>query len=143
MRGFLEITGLGNVGRDPETKYSANGDAITSFSVASTESFKDKSGQKQDRTTWITCTAFGKLAEICSEWIKKGNPIFYKGDLRIEEWEAQDGTKKTAVKCVLKEIRLLGDGKGRDAQAPASSQQSQRPAQREAPPADPRDMPPF
>lgn len=141
MRGFQEVTALGHVGKDPEVKYLANGDAVVGFSVACGETWKDKNGNKQERTEWIRCSAFGKLAEIIGEYVRKGDPLFFKGRLRTDEWEDKDGAKKSMVKVIVDEIRLLGGGERKESQqAPPSSQQPSRPAQsaRQAP----KDEPP-
>ncbi len=104
---------LGNVGKDPEIKFASSGNAIASFSLATTERFKDKnSGEWQDRTEWHALTAFGKTAEIIRDYVKKGSKLYVEGSLRTSSWEdKQSGQKRYKTEVLVNDISLLS---GRD-----------------------------
>ncbi|MGC8548648.1 MAG: single-stranded DNA-binding protein [Acidobacteriaceae bacterium] len=104
---------LGNVGKDPEIKFATSGNAIASFSLATTERFKDKnSGEWQDRTEWHALTAFGKTAEIIRDYVKKGSKLYVEGSLRTSSWEdKQSGQKRYKTEILVNDISLLS---GRD-----------------------------
>jgi single-strand DNA-binding protein len=105
---------LGNVGKDPEVKFATSGTAIASFSIATSERFKDKSGEWQDRTEWHSLTAFGKLAEIIRDYVKKGSKLYVEGSLRTTSWDdKQSGQKRYKTEIVVSDISLLsGRGEG-------------------------------
>ena len=115
---------IGNLGRDPEVKYMPSGDAVASFSIACTESWKDKNGEKQERTEWVRISAFRRLAEICGEYLKKGSQVYIEGKLHTSEFE-KDGVKRYSTEVIADEMKMLG-GK-RDASGP-SEQRSSAPA---------------
>lgn len=103
---------LGNVGKDPEIKFATSGTAIASFSLATSERFKEKSGEWADRTEWHALTAFGKLAEIIRDYVKKGSKLYVEGSLRTSSWEdKQSGQKRYKTEIVVSDISLLS---GRD-----------------------------
>ena len=102
---------LGNVGRDPETRYAQNGTAVTRFSVATSEIWKDRSsGEQQERTEWHNIVCFARLAEVAGEYLKKGSKVYIEGQLRTSSWE-QDGQKKYRTEVNAKELLML-DSKG-------------------------------
>lgn len=114
---------IGRLGRDPETNYLPSGSAVTSFSIAVGESWKDKNtGDKQERTEWINITAFGKLAEICSEYLKKGQQVFISGKFKTDKYE-KDGVTKYSTKIIANEMQMLGGRSQQpgDSSAPAAS----------------------
>lgn len=112
MRGVNKVILVGNLGRDAETRYTPGGTAICSFSVATTESWKDKqTGEKQERTEWSRIETFGKLAEICGEYLKKGSQVYIEGKLRTDEYE-KDGVKKWSTKIIADEMQMLGGKEG-------------------------------
>jgi len=103
---------VGNLGKDPEVKYTPQGTAVAKFSVATSERYKDKQGEWQDRTEWHNIVAWQKLAEIIGEYVKKGNKIYIEGRLTTNSWEDQKtGEKKYRTEVVANEIVLLG-GRG-------------------------------
>ena len=109
---------IGNVGQDPETKFLPSGEAVTNFSIATSESWKDKnSGERKDRTEWHKVVAFGRLAEIISEYAKRGSKLYISGSLRTRQWE-KDGQKHYTTEIVAKEMQLL-DRKEGGAEKPA------------------------
>ena len=99
---------IGNLGKDPETRYTQNGAAVTNFSIATTERWKDKDGQQQEQTEWHRIVTFGRLAEICSEYLNKGSKVYIEGRLQTRSWE-QDGVKKYSTEIVAREMKMLGD----------------------------------
>lgn len=99
---------LGNVGRDPESRYTPSGTQVTSLSLATTESYKDKSGSWQDRTEWHNLVAFDKSAEIIGKYVKKGSRLYVRGSIRTNSWEdKQSGEKKYRTEIVVNDIILL------------------------------------
>ena len=112
MPSFNRVIVVGNLGRDPEVKYLTSGSAVCEFSIACSEKWKDKSGTPQERTEWVTIVAWGKLAETCGQYLKKGRPVLIEGSLRTESWE-KDGTKHSRTKVQASSLKFLGDGKGK------------------------------
>lgn len=112
---------IGRLGKDPEVRYAQSGTAVASFSIAVGSSWKDKSGEKQESTEWVSVTAFDKLGEICGEYLKKGAQVFISGRLKTEKYE-NDGQTKYATKIIANRMQMLG--------AKQESEQEQRPAPR-------------
>ena len=111
MRGVNKVILLGNVGRDPETRYAQNGTAVTRFSIATSEIWKDRSsGEQQERTEWHNIVCFARLAEVAGEYLKKGSKVYIEGQLRTSSWE-QDGQKKYRTEVNARELQML-DSKG-------------------------------
>ena len=110
-RGVNKVILLGNVGRDPETRYAQNGTAVTRFSIATSEIWKDRSsGEQQERTEWHNIVCFARLAEVAGEYLKKGSKVYIEGQLRTSSWE-KDGQKKYRTEVNAKELQML-DSKG-------------------------------
>lgn len=107
MKGVNKVILVGTLGKDPETKYMPSGNAVTSFSVATSESWKDKSGEKQESTEWHNITMFGKLAEIAEKYLKKGSKVYLEGKIKTEKYQAKDGTEKSITKIVCHELQML------------------------------------
>lgn len=107
-RGINKVILVGNLGNDPEMKYAQSGTAICTLSVATSESWKDKEGNQQERTEWHRCKAFGKLAEICGEYLKKGRQVYIEGSLRTEKYTDKNGVEKYATDIVFDEMQMLG-----------------------------------
>lgn len=102
---------IGRLGQDPEIKYLPSGEAVANISIACGSSWKDKnSGQKQERTTWVPYVAFGKLAEIIGEYLRKGSKIYISGELRVRKWQDKDGQDKYTTEIVANTMQML-DGK--------------------------------
>jgi single-strand DNA-binding protein len=109
-RGINKVILVGNLGADPETRYTAGGAAITNLRLATSESWRDKqSGEMQDRTEWHRVVLFGKLAEIAGEYLKKGRQVYIEGSLRTNEYE-KDGVKRYSTDIVANEMQMLGGG---------------------------------
>jgi single-strand DNA-binding protein len=110
-RGVNKVILVGNVGKDPETRYMPNGDAVTNVTLATSESWKDKNtGEQKELTEWHRITFYRKLAEIVAEYVKKGSKLYVEGALRTRSWE-QDGVKRYATEIIASEMQML-DGKG-------------------------------
>ena len=108
-RGVNKVILVGNLGRDPEVRYSPNGQAVANVTLATSESWKDKtSGEKQERTEWHRIVFFGRLAEIAGEYLKKGAQIYVEGSIRTSEWTDKEGQKKTSYEINASTFRMLG-----------------------------------
>jgi single-strand DNA-binding protein len=99
---------VGRLGRDPETRFVSSGQAVCNFSMATDESYKDKNGERQKRTEWHRIVVWGKLAEICQQYLKKGMLVYIEGRIQTRQWEdKRDGTKKTSTDIVASEMKML------------------------------------
>jgi single-strand DNA-binding protein len=106
---------VGRLGRDPETRYTAGGQAVANFSVATDETYKDKAGERQKRTEWHKIVVWGKQAEIAQQYLKKGSLVFIEGRIQSREWQDKEGQKRTSFEIVANNFRMLGgrsDGGG-------------------------------
>ena len=100
---------IGNLGRDPEVRYTPNGNAVCNVSVASTRAWKNKeSGEKQEETEWHRIVAWGRLGEICGEYLHKGSPVYIEGRLRTHSWEDKEGGKRYTTEIVALTMQMLG-----------------------------------
>jgi single-strand DNA-binding protein len=132
-RGVNKVIIVGNLGDDPNTRYTAAGTAITSLSIATSEAWKDKTtGEKQERTEWHRVKLFGKLAEIAGEYLKKGRQVYIEGSLRTDKYTDKDGVERYSTDIIASEMQMIGgnpDGGGKPAPAPrqerAAPQRSQ------------------
>ena len=110
-RGINKVILVGNLGRDPETRYMPSGNAVTNVSVATSKSWKDRdSGEQKDRTEWHRVVFFNRLAEIASEYLKRGSKVYIEGELRTREWE-REGQKHYTTEVVANEMQML-DSRG-------------------------------
>ena len=108
---------VGNLGSDPEVRYTAGGNAVTTFNIATNERWTDKNtGEKQERTEWHRIVAWGRLAEICGEYLSKGRQIFIEGRIQTRTWEDRDGNKKYTTEIVANNMVMLGGASGRTAE---------------------------
>lgn len=127
-RGINKVILIGNLGRDPETRYAQNGSAVTKFSVATSESWRDRtSGEQQERTEWHDVVCFARLGEIAGEYLRKGSKVYIEGNLRTSSWE-QDGQKRYRTEVHARELQMLdsrgGAGMGAPAGAPTGFESS-------------------
>ena len=99
---------VGRLGRDPETRYTAGGQAVCNFSLATDESFKSKSGERQKRTEWHRIVAWGKKAEFAQQYLKKGQEIYVEGSIRTNEWTDKENQKRTSFEIVATDFRFIG-----------------------------------
>lgn len=102
---------VGNLGRDPELRYTPSGQAVANFSLATNESYNDKSGERVERTEWHRIVAWGKTAELCSQYLSKGRPVYIEGRLQTREWEDKEGVKRQTTEVVANTVQFLG-GRG-------------------------------
>ncbi|MFP5461037.1 MAG: single-stranded DNA-binding protein [Gammaproteobacteria bacterium] len=113
MASVNKVILIGNVGRDPETRYAPNGGAICNVSIATTRSWKDKaSGEKREETEWHRVVFFDRLAEIVQEYAKKGRALYVEGRLKTRKWQDKDGVEKYTTEIVAEEMQLLGSRDG-------------------------------
>lgn len=111
-RGVNKVTLIGNLGNDPEVRYSGNGNAVANVSLATAESWRDKdSGEQQERTEWHRVVFFGRLAEIVSEYLHKGSQIYVEGRLQTNKWQDKEGNDRYTTQIVANEMQMLG-GRG-------------------------------
>ena len=112
MASVNKVILIGNLGRDPETRYMPDGGAITNISIATTENWKDKNGEKQEKTEWHRVAFFGKLAEIAGEYLKKGSQVYVEGRLQTRKWQDKDGQDKYTTEIVADRMQMLGSRQG-------------------------------
>jgi single-strand DNA-binding protein len=111
-RGINKVILVGNLGKDPETRYMPSGSAVTNLTLATSESWKDKqSGEQQERTEWHKVAMFGRLAEIAAEYLRKGSQVYIEGKLRTRKWQDKEGKDRWTTEIVADEMQMLG-GKG-------------------------------
>jgi single-strand DNA-binding protein len=126
MASINKVIIIGNLGRDPETRYMPDGGAITNISVATTDKWKDKNGEMQEKTEWHRVAFFGKLAEIAGEYLKKGSQVYVEGRLQTRKWQDKDGADKYTTEIVANQMQMLGSrpgmGGGRGGEAPEASE---------------------
>jgi single-strand DNA-binding protein len=118
MASVNKVILIGNLGRDPETRYMPDGGAITNISIATTEAWKDKNGDKQEKTEWHRVAFFGKLAEIAGEYLKKGSQVYVEGRLQTRKWQDKDGQDKYTTEIVANAMQMLGSRQGMGGAAP-------------------------
>jgi len=116
MASVNKVILVGNLGRDPETRYSPDGSAITTVSIATTEVWKDKSGEKQEKTEWHRVVFFNrgnyKLGEIAGEYLKKGSQVYVEGRLQTRKWQDKDGVEKYSTEVIAEAMQMLGSRQG-------------------------------
>lgn len=98
---------IGNLGKDPEVRYSQTGTSIASFSIATTETWKKQDGSKEEQTEWHKIVAFGRLGEICGEYLSKGSKVYLEGRLQTRKWEDKDGNTRYTTEIVAREMKML------------------------------------
>jgi single-strand DNA-binding protein len=111
MASVNKVILLGNLGRDPETRYTTGGDAVTNLRIATTETWKDKSGEKQEKTEWHSVVLFGRQAEIAGEYLKKGRSVYIEGRLQTRKYTDKEGVEKYSTEIVGDRMQLLGGGR--------------------------------
>src|SRR5512143_29335 len=112
MASVNKVILLGNLGRDPETRYTTGGDAVTNLRIATSEQWKDKNGEKQERTEWHTVVLFGRQAEVAGEYLKKGRPVYIEGRLQTRKYTDKEGVEKYSTEIVGDRMQLLGGREG-------------------------------
>ena len=117
MLGLNNVQIIGNLGGTPEMKYFNNNDHVVNFSVAVNERWKNRSGESQERTTWLRILAFNGVGRICAEHLRTGDAVFIEGRLQIREYEDRDGNGRTSIEVVASRVRFLGRGNGEERRA--------------------------
>ena len=113
MASVNKVILVGNLGRDPETRYSPNGGAICNVSIATTRNWKDKaSGERKEETEWHRVVFYDRLAEIAGEYLKKGRPVYVEGRLKTRKWTDKDGVEKYTTEVIADQMQLLGSREG-------------------------------
>lgn len=134
MASLNKVIIIGNLGRDPETRYMPSGDCMTNITVATTEVWKDKqTGEKKEATEWHRISFFGKLAEIAGQYLNKGSQVYVEGSLRTRKYTDKDGIEKYATDIRADEMKMLGGRAESEAAAPVAKP-APRQAARQAPP---------
>lgn len=127
-RGVNKVILIGNLGADPETRYTESGGAITTIKLATSESWKDRNtGQQQERTEWHRVKFFGRLAEIAGEYLKKGRQAYIEGSIRTDRYTDKEGVERFSVEIVANDLQMLGGGEERSGQQRATSGGQQQP----------------
>ena len=132
MPSVNKVILLGNLGRDPELRFLPNGDAVCNFSIATTDSWKDKAGEKQEKTEWHNVVMYRKLAEIAGEYLKKGRPVYLEGRLQTRKWQTKDGQDRYTTEIVADNMQMLG-GRDTGTQSVAKNEFNQEPKKNDSP----------
>ena len=132
---------IGNLGRDPEVRYMPNGEAVCNFSIATSETWKDQHGQKQERTEWHAITLYRRMAEVAGQYLKKGSQVYIEGRIQSRKYTDKNGVERTAYEIIGNEMKMLGGGNDSGQQAQAAQAETPTPPRRQAPaaPAQPVD----
>jgi single-strand DNA-binding protein len=133
-RGVNKVILVGNLGNDPEVKYTQGGMAITTLSLATSSTRKDKDGQQVEKTEWHRVKLFGKLGEIAGEYLKKGSQVYIEGSIRYDKFTGQDGVEKYFTDIVADEMNMLGGAGGGAGRGDAPSERAPRPQRNESAP---------
>ena len=132
MASVNKVIIVGNLGRDPETRYMPNGEAVTNIAVATTESWKDKtSGEKKEVTEWHRITFYRKLAEIAGQYLKKGSQVYIEGRLQTRKWTDKDGVERYTTEIIADTMQMLGSRQGMGGSAPMDDDYGSAPAPRQ------------
>ena len=131
MASLNKVLLIGNLGKDPEIRAMPNGDAVATFSIATTETWKDKQGQKQEKTEWHNITMFRGLAEISGKYLKKGSSVYIEGRLQTRKWQDKTGADRYTTEIIADQMQMLGGNQARNEPQQANDAP---PAQRQAAP---------
>ena len=108
MASVNKVILVGHLGKDPEVRYMPNGDAVANFSIATTDSWKDKSGARQERTEWHNIAMYRRLAEIAGEYLKKGSSVYVEGRLQTRKWQDKNGQDRYTTEIICDQMQMLG-----------------------------------
>jgi single-strand DNA-binding protein len=129
MASVNKVILIGNLGRDPEVRYLPSGDAVANISIATTETWKDKGGEKQEKTEWHRVAMFGKTAEIAGEYLKKGSQVYIEGRLETRKWTDKEGHERSTTEIRADRMQMLGSRSGgSERMAPPEDDASSRPS---------------
>ena len=113
--GINKVILVGNLGKDPDMRYTAGGDAVANLSIATSESWNDnQTGEKKEKTEWHRVVFFRRIAEVCGEYLKKGSSIYIEGSLRTRDWEDDQGNKRYTTEIIGREMQMLGGRRSED-----------------------------
>ncbi|WP_018079184.1 single-stranded DNA-binding protein [Thiobacillus denitrificans] len=112
MASVNKVIVVGNLGQDPEMRYLPSGDAVANFSVATTDTWKDKEGNKQEATEWHRCSVFGRTAEVCGQYLKKGSQVYIEGGLRTRKYTDKEGIERYSTEIRVDQMKMLGSRQG-------------------------------
>lgn len=118
MASLNKVLLIGNLTRDPELRYVPSGSAVTSFTIAVNRVYKLQTGEKKEEVSFVRVVVWARLAEVCNEYLKKGNPVFVEGRLQTRSWDGQDGQKRSTLEVIATNIQFLKSGVGRDKDVP-------------------------
>lgn len=116
-RGLNKVMIIGHLGRDPEMRYTPSGRSVTSFSVATSRNWTTAEGERRTETEWFNVVAWGSLAEICNQYLKKGQQVYVEGRLQTRRWEDEEGNKRSATEIVAREMIMLSQKSEKDGEA--------------------------
>jgi single-strand DNA-binding protein len=125
MAGLNKVTLIGNLGRDPELRYTQGGTAVLNFTLATTERWNDREGGKQERTEWHRVVVWGKQAEVCSNLLAKGKQVYVEGRIQSREWKDKEGGERRSYEIVANRVMMLGRREGEAAGAGADDSAAQ------------------
>ena len=131
MASVNKVILVGNLGQDPDVKYLPSGDPVCNFSVATTDSWRDKEGNKQESTEWHKVSFFGKVAEICGQYLKKGSAVYVEGSIRTRKWQDKEGNDRYTTEIKGDRMQMLGGKKPESGDAPSG--EAPKPRQQAAP----------
>ena len=123
-RGLNKVMLIGNLGGDPEMHYTSSGSAVANFNIATSRSWKSPNGEARSETEWFRVVAWGKLGEICKEYLHKGQQVYIEGRLQTRKWEDKDGVKRSTVEVVANEMTMLGGKRDKNQYEDNSSEDS-------------------
>ena len=112
MASVNKVILVGNLGRDPELRYTQSGQAVANFTLATTERFSNRDGDRQERTEWHRIVAWGRTAELCAQYLSKGRSVYIEGRLQTREWEDKEGQKRRTTEITAQTVQFLGGGGG-------------------------------
>ena len=112
MAGVNKAILIGNLGRDPELRHTQNGEAVVNFSLATSENWTDRNGERVERTEWHRIVAFGRTAELCAQYLSKGRTVYIEGRIQTREWEDKEGNKRTTTEINANTVQFLGGPRG-------------------------------
>jgi single-strand DNA-binding protein len=130
---FSQTIVVGYLGRDPEQRFTPSGQSVTNFSVATSRSWTDAAGEKQEKTTWFKVTTWGKLSELCAQYLSKGRMVLVEGEIDASAWSDKGGDPRATLELNARNVRFLGGGNGEGGEKPAAKPAA-KPASKQAPP---------
>ena len=126
-RGLNKVMIIGRLGRDPEMRYTASGRPVTTFSVATSRSWNTSDGERRSETEWFNVVAWGSLAEICNQYLTKGQQVYIEGRLQSRNWEDAEGKRHTSVEIVANEMIMLGERRSQNGQSQETANEDEFP----------------